>query len=300
MLPVDKPIGWTSSDVVRKVKVLLRRLGYRKIKIGHAGTLDPLASGVLLICIGRATKTIESLQAEQKEYLATFELGATTPSYDREHPIDRTFPYEHITEELVRQKIAEMIGEQMQLPPTFSAKMIDGKRAYEYDRSGNLKEVVYYLANSSSEFSIPQDSTSYVYDTSVSADNLVYPIDPEEPEDYEPYLKSQLNGYSIYNLEEYDMKLALTQVFVYNWGDFHPLGVDKAMTAEGSDVKVYVSGGTAFILGLEDKGCDYAIYDMMGRTVLSGQLAGGTVDVCPLHDGYYILSVDGHNVKFRR
>ena len=86
VLPVDKPIGWTSSDVVRKVKVLLRRLGYRKIKIGHAGTLDPLASGVLLICIGRATKTIESLQAEQKEYLATFELGATTPSYDREHP----------------------------------------------------------------------------------------------------------------------------------------------------------------------------------------------------------------------
>ena len=136
VLPVDKPIGWTSSDVVRKVKVLLRRLGYRKIKIGHAGTLDPLASGVLLICIGRATKTIENLQAEQKEYLATFELGATTPSYDREHPIDRTFPYEHITEELVRQKIGEMIGEQMQLPPTFSAKMIDGKRAYEYARQG--------------------------------------------------------------------------------------------------------------------------------------------------------------------
>ena len=139
VLPVDKPIGWTSSDVVRKVKVLLRRLGYRKIKIGHAGTLDPLASGVLLICIGRATKTIESLQAEQKEYLATFELGATTPSYDREHPIDRTFPYEHITEELVRQKIGEMIGEQMQLPPTFSAKMIDGKRAYKMARKG--KEV---------------------------------------------------------------------------------------------------------------------------------------------------------------
>lgn len=188
----------------------------------------------------------------------------------------------------------------MSVDGTSSNVEVYSKRAYEYDRSGNLKEVVYYLANSSSEFSIPQDSTSYVYDTSVSADNLVYPIDPEEPEDYEPYLKSQLNGYSIYNLEEYDMKLALTQVFVYNWGDFHPLGVDKAMTAEGSDVKVYVSGGTAFILGLEDKGCDYAIYDMMGRTVLSGQLAGGTVDVCPLHDGYYILSVDGHNVKFRR
>ena len=118
VLPVDKPLGWTSSDVVRKVKVLLRRLGHRKIKIGHAGTLDPLATGVLLVCIGRATKRAEELQAERKEYLAGLELGATTPSFDRE-------------------ALRGMEGEQWQLPPVYSAKMIDGKRAYEYARRGD-------------------------------------------------------------------------------------------------------------------------------------------------------------------
>ena len=129
VLPVDKPLGWTSSDVVRKVKVLLRRLGHRKIKIGHAGTLDPLATGVLLVCIGRATKRAEELQAEQKEYLAGLELGATTPSFDREHPVDRTYPFEHITRESVEEALRGMEGEQWQLPPVYSAKMIDGKRA---------------------------------------------------------------------------------------------------------------------------------------------------------------------------
>ena len=108
VLPVDKPLGWTSSDVVRKVKVLLRRLGHRKIKIGHAGTLDPLATGVLLVCIGRATKRAEELQAEQKEYLAGLELGATTPSFDREHPVDRTYPFEHITRESVEEALRGM------------------------------------------------------------------------------------------------------------------------------------------------------------------------------------------------
>ena len=137
VLPVDKPLGWTSSDVVRKVKVLLRRLGHRKIKIGHAGTLDPLATGVLLVCIGRATKRAEELQAEQKEYLAGLELGATTPSFDREHPVDRTYPFEHITRESVEEALRGMEGEQWQLPPVYSAKMIDGKRAYEYARRGD-------------------------------------------------------------------------------------------------------------------------------------------------------------------
>ena len=137
VLPVDKPLGWTSSDVVRKVKVLLRRLGHRKIKIGHAGTLDPLATGVLLVCIGRATKRAEELQAERKEYLAGLELGATTPSFDREHPVDRTYPFEHITRESVEEALRGMEGEQWQLPPVYSAKMIDGKRAYEYARRGD-------------------------------------------------------------------------------------------------------------------------------------------------------------------
>lgn len=139
ILPVNKPLGWTSSDVVRKVKVLLRRLGHRKIKVGHAGTLDPLASGILLVCIGRATKQAETLQAGEKEYLATVALGATTPSYDLEHPIDERYPYAHITRDMVEEAIAGMTGEQLQEPPVYSAKMVDGKRAYEYARGG--KEV---------------------------------------------------------------------------------------------------------------------------------------------------------------
>lgn len=136
MLPIDKPLGWTSADVVRKVKVWMRRIGHRKIKVGHAGTLDPLATGVLIVCIGRATKQAEALQAERKEYLTTMVLGATTPSFDMEHPVDRTFPFEHITEERLTAALREMEGEQMQLPPVFSAKLIDGKRAYEYARKG--------------------------------------------------------------------------------------------------------------------------------------------------------------------
>ena len=136
MLPIDKPLGWTSADVVRKVKVWMRRIGHRKIKVGHAGTLDPLATGVLIVCIGRATKQAEALQAERKEYLTTMVLGATTPSFDMEHPVDRTFPFEHITEERLAAALREMEGEQMQLPPVFSAKLIDGKRAYEYARKG--------------------------------------------------------------------------------------------------------------------------------------------------------------------
>ena len=141
VLPVDKPLGWTSADVVRKIKVLMRRIGHRKIKVGHAGTLDPLASGVLLVCIGRATKQAEKLQAEQKEYLTTMIFGATTPSYDMEHPVDRIYPYEHITAETLDKALREMEGEQLQLPPVFSAKLVDGKRAYEYARRGTEVEM---------------------------------------------------------------------------------------------------------------------------------------------------------------
>jgi tRNA pseudouridine55 synthase len=136
ILPVDKPLGWTSSDVVRKLQVQLRRIGLRKIKIGHAGTLDPLATGVLLVCIGRATKRVEELQAEEKVYVAEIELGATTPSYDLEHPIDERFPYQHITREAVEKALAAMTGPQEQVPPVYSAKQIGGKRAYEYARQG--------------------------------------------------------------------------------------------------------------------------------------------------------------------
>lgn len=133
---LDKPLRWTSTDVVRKVKFALRRLGYRKIKVGHAGTLDPLATGILLVCIGRATKLVDSLQAEEKEYVADVMLGATTPSYDLEHEIDQTYPWEHITREAVDEALASLTGERLQTPPVYSAKKIDGTRAYELARAG--------------------------------------------------------------------------------------------------------------------------------------------------------------------
>ena len=133
---LDKPLRWTSTDVVRKVKFALRKLGYRRIKVGHAGTLDPLASGILLVCIGRATKLVDALQAEEKEYIADVMLGATTPSYDLEHEIDQTYPYEHITREAVEEALASLTGERLQTPPVYSAKKIEGTRAYELARAG--------------------------------------------------------------------------------------------------------------------------------------------------------------------
>ena len=133
---IDKPLEWTSSDVVRKIKFALRRAGYPKIKVGHAGTLDPLATGILLVCIGRATKMVDALQAEEKEYVADVMLGATTPSYDLEHPVDRTFPTEHITREKVLAALSSLTGERLQEPPVYSAKKIDGTRAYELARAG--------------------------------------------------------------------------------------------------------------------------------------------------------------------
>lgn len=136
VLPIDKPLGWTSTDVVRKVRTLMRKLGHRNIKVGHAGTLDPLATGVLLVCVGRATKRVDALQAEEKEYLATIEIGATTPSFDLEHPVDARYPWEHITRERIEAVLEGFVGEQEQEPPLYSAKKLEGRRAYEYAREG--------------------------------------------------------------------------------------------------------------------------------------------------------------------
>jgi tRNA pseudouridine55 synthase len=147
VIPVDKPYGWTSADVVRKVKAMLTRSGHRKIKIGHAGTLDPLATGVLLLCIGRATKRVEELQAQPKEYEAEITLGATTPSYDMEHPVDERYPWEHITREGVEKALASLCGERLQTPPVYSAKMIDGRRAYDYAREGEQVKMRQALVN---------------------------------------------------------------------------------------------------------------------------------------------------------
>ena len=138
---LDKPLRWTSTDVVRKIKFSLRKLGYRRIKVGHAGTLDPLATGILLVCIGRATKMVDALQAEEKEYIADVMLGATTPSYDLEHEIDRTYPWEHITRDAVEKALAELTGERLQTPPVYSAKKIEGTRAYEFARAGEQVEM---------------------------------------------------------------------------------------------------------------------------------------------------------------
>lgn len=144
---LDKPLRWTSTDVVRKVKFALRRIGYRKIKVGHAGTLDPLATGVLLVCIGRATKMVDALQSEEKEYIADVMLGATTPSYDLEHEIDRTYPWEHITREAVEEALRSLTGERLQTPPVYSAKKIEGTRAYELARAGEEVAVRQALIN---------------------------------------------------------------------------------------------------------------------------------------------------------
>ena len=144
---IDKPYEWTSADVVRKIKFQLRKCGHPKIKIGHAGTLDPLATGILLVCIGRATKQVEKLQAEQKEYVAELQLGATTPSGDMEHEVDQTYPTEHITRERVEEALKALCGEREQLPPLYSAKKVQGVRAYEFARAGEEVELKKALIN---------------------------------------------------------------------------------------------------------------------------------------------------------
>ncbi|MBE6214112.1 MAG: tRNA pseudouridine(55) synthase TruB [Rikenellaceae bacterium] len=145
---IDKPLEWTSTDVVRKIKYALQhKLGYRKIKIGHAGTLDPLATGVLIVCIGKATKMVNALQAEEKEYIAELELGATTPSFDMEHPIDCRYPTEHITREMIEQAMQSLTGERLQAPPIYSAKKVEGVRAYEFARAGEEVELKKALIN---------------------------------------------------------------------------------------------------------------------------------------------------------
>ena len=142
VLAFDKPLRWTSFDLVAKVRYnLCRKLGKKKLKVGHSGTLDPLATGVVIICTGKKTKLIESLQYDVKEYIATLQLGATTPSYDMEKEVDATYPTEHITRELIDQVIPTFVGEQWQVPPMFSAVQINGKRAYELARKGETVEL---------------------------------------------------------------------------------------------------------------------------------------------------------------
>jgi tRNA pseudouridine55 synthase len=160
VLLFDKPVYWTSFDLVNKVRNMIRSaFGIKKIKVGHAGTLDPLASGLMIICTGRSTKKIDEFRDLDKEYIATFHLGATTPSFDLETETDKQYPVEHITEEIVRKVLESFLGEQKQLPPMYSAKQIDGKRAYEFARKGIQKDLepvtVYFREIELLSFGIP-------------------------------------------------------------------------------------------------------------------------------------------------
>lgn len=139
---MDKPLHWTSFDLVNRVRgSLCRQLGVKKLKVGHAGTLDPLATGVVIICTGRKTKEIDVLMNHDKEYVATLQLGATTPSFDLEHEVDATYPTAHITRELLDEVLPTFVGEQWQVPPVYSAVKVNGKRAYEYARKGKEEQV---------------------------------------------------------------------------------------------------------------------------------------------------------------
>ncbi len=142
LLLVDKPKGWTSFDVVNKIRSKIRyQLGIKKIKVGHSGTLDPMATGLLIICTGKFTKKISELQGLSKEYTGTFTLGATTPSYDAETEIDATYPTDQITEELIEQARLQFLGDLEQIPPMFSAIKVDGQPLYKKARKGIMIEV---------------------------------------------------------------------------------------------------------------------------------------------------------------
>ena len=141
-LYIDKPLGWTSFDAVKRVRsALTRRMQIKRLKVGHAGTLDPLATGVIIVVTGKSTKLIDQLQAGVKEYVATLQLGATTPSFDLETEIDAHFPTEHITAELIAAGLPQFVGQIEQVPPAFSACKVDGKRAYSLARRGHQPEL---------------------------------------------------------------------------------------------------------------------------------------------------------------
>lgn len=149
VLYINKPLHWTSFDVVNKIRILLRNhFGIRKIKVGHAGTLDPLATGLVIVCTGRATKRIEEFMGQEKEYVATIKLGETTPSFDLETAVDGVFPFEHVTQTQVESVIKDcFLGDIEQVPPVFSAVKLNGQRAYDLARQGQAVEMKSRMVN---------------------------------------------------------------------------------------------------------------------------------------------------------
>ena len=171
MLPVDKPYRWTSADVIRKIKyAAIRHFGKKNLKVGHAGTLDPLATGILLVCIGPATRRAEELQRSPKEYVAGVSFGATTPSYDLEKEIDRRCPLEGVSEAALRAVLPDFVGEQDQVAPLFSAKSVDGVRAYETAR--RLLKSAQREGRAFDPGEILQSSRINIYDPDISGEAL--------------------------------------------------------------------------------------------------------------------------------
>ena len=195
ILSFNKPYGWTSFQVVSKVRsAISKKLHVKKIKVGHAGTLDPLATGVLIVCTGKSTKLIDELQSHTKEYIATLKLGATTPSYDKETEEDAVYPTEHITKELVETVLQRFIGTIEQTPPEYSAVKINGKRAYEFARKGKSVELKpKTLVIDSIELDIGRELQSGAYLTGLVRTRIgEYKIDEcLDPETFNEWLDSQ-------------------------------------------------------------------------------------------------------------
>ena len=196
IIPINKPYRWTSADVIRKIKyTAIRHFGKKNLKVGHAGTLDPLATGVLLVCIGKATKLAEELQSHDKEYIAGVTFGATTPSYDLEKEIDRFFPHEHISAEAVQNALPAFIGEQDQIAPLFSAKSVDGVRAYDLARK-------LYKESSNSNFDAAAESLIRIAKINITELELKEFCHPDNTistaciEDMPPTARGSSNGQS--------------------------------------------------------------------------------------------------------
>lgn len=217
VLPIDKPYRWTSADVIRKVKyAAIRHFGKKNLKVGHAGTLDPLATGILLVCLGPATKRAEELQRSAKQYIAGVTFGATTPSYDLEKDIDREYPLDGVSEESVRGLLPRFIGEQDQVAPLFSAKSVDGVRAYETARK------LYKAGQLTEENNILQANRINIYDLELlsfaSPTAGEFFVSPERPvstlghvRGWDP-LDTKKNRINVADISEYALPTAMIRV----------------------------------------------------------------------------------------